>query len=81
MVSVWVRFLSFYSEFAPIYPSFNMLQTLLGREKYEEAMSDEHPLKSENRKDALQGIFLKTYFILNYLFSNFRVMGLSTYNV
>ena len=40
---VWlrVRFLLFYSELAPV---MYMLQTLLGRKKYEEAMSDEHPL-------------------------------------
>ena len=40
---VRVRFLSFYSELAPTDPWCNMLQTLLGRTKYEEAMLDEPP--------------------------------------
>ena len=60
---------------------FHFILNSPGREKCEEAMPDEHPLKTENTKDALQGLFLKTYFMLNYLFSNFRVIGLSTYNV
>ena len=42
-VRVRVRFLLFYYELAHTDPSFNMLQTLLGQKKYEEAMSDEHP--------------------------------------
>ena len=42
-VRVRVTFLLFYSELAPTNPSCNMLQTLLGRKKYDEAMSDEHP--------------------------------------
>ena len=52
-VRVKVRFLLFYYELAPSDPSFKMLQTLHGRKKYEEAMSDEHPrignhLETEN---------------------------------
>ena len=43
---VRVRVLLFYSELAPTDPWRNMLQSLLGREKYEELMSDEHPLNS-----------------------------------
>ena len=39
------RFILFYSEFAPADLWCNMLQTLLGWKKYEEAMSDEHPPK------------------------------------
>ena len=44
MLRVRVRFLLFYSELAPTDPSCNMLHTLLGQKKYEEAVSDEHPL-------------------------------------
>ena len=43
-VRVRGRFLLFYSELAPTDPSCNMLQTLLGRTKHEETMSDVHPL-------------------------------------
>ena len=43
MVRVRVRFRLFYCELAPTDPRCNMLQTLLGRKKYEEAMSDEYP--------------------------------------
>ena len=43
-VRVRVRFISFYSELAPTDPWCNMLQTLLGRKKYEKEMSDEEPL-------------------------------------
>ena len=42
-VMVRVRFLLFYSELSPTDPWCNMLQNLLGRKKYEEAMSGEHP--------------------------------------
>ena len=38
-----VRPVWFYSELAPTDSWCNLLQTLLGRKKYEEAMSDEHP--------------------------------------
>ena len=38
-----VRFILFYSELAPTELWYNILQTLLGRKKYEEAMSDERP--------------------------------------
>ena len=41
--SVRVRFLLFYYELNTIDQWRNMLQNLLGRKKYEEAMSDEHP--------------------------------------
>ena len=42
---VRVRFIFFYSELAPSDPPWcNMLQTSLGRIKYEEAISDEHPM-------------------------------------
>ena len=41
-VKVRVRFLLFYLELAPTDPWCNMLQILLGRKKYEEAMSGEH---------------------------------------
>ena len=40
---VRVRFLLFYYELNTIDQWRNMLQNLLGRKKYEEAMSDEHP--------------------------------------
>ena len=40
---VRVRFLLFYSELAPTDRLCNMLHTLPGRKKYEEAMSGEHP--------------------------------------
>ena len=43
-VRVRVMLLLFYSELAPIDPLCNMLQTFLGRKKYEKAMLDEHPL-------------------------------------
>ena len=36
-----------YYELAPTDPWCNMLQTLVGRKKYEEAMSDEHSLVSD----------------------------------
>ena len=38
------RFILFYSEHALTDPWYDMLQILLGREKYEEEMSDEQPL-------------------------------------
>ena len=41
---VRVRFIFFYSELAPTDSWSNMLQTLLGRKKYEEVMSNEQPL-------------------------------------
>ena len=45
-VMVWgAWFLLFHSELAYTDPWCNMLQTLLGQRKYEEAMPDEHPLK------------------------------------
>ena len=44
-VRVRVKFILFYSELAPTDPWYNMLRTLLGRKKYEEAMSDKHPLR------------------------------------
>ena len=40
-VRVMVRFLLFFSKLAPT----DMLHTLLGRKKFEEAISDEHPQK------------------------------------
>ena len=42
---VTVRFLLFFCELTPTDPGCNIFQTLLGRKKYEEAMSDEYPLK------------------------------------
>ena len=39
-----VRFILFYSELAPLTRDVTCSVTLLGRKKYEEAMSDEHPL-------------------------------------
>ena len=39
------RFILFYSELVPNNPWCNMLQTLLGRKKYEEAVLDEQSLK------------------------------------
>ena len=44
MVRVRVRFLLFYSEHTPTDPWCNMLRDFTWTEKYEEAMSDEHPL-------------------------------------
>ena len=38
---VRVRFIFFYSELTPTDPFCNMLQTLLGRKKYEEVISDD----------------------------------------
>ena len=43
-VRVIVRFLLFYSELTSTDLRCNMFQTLLGRKKYEEEMSDEHAL-------------------------------------
>ena len=40
-----VMFILFYSELVPTDPWCNMLQTLLGREKYGEEMSDEQPFE------------------------------------
>ena len=47
-----VRFLLFYSEIALTDPWCNMLLTLPGQKKYEEAMSDEHSGKiaKQNKK-------------------------------
>ena len=45
-VRVRVRFLWFYSELTPTDPWCNMLRDFTWREKYEEAMSDEHPQKT-----------------------------------
>ena len=44
-VRVRVTFIIFYFELAPTDLWCNMLQTLLGRTKYEEEMSDEQPCK------------------------------------
>ena len=44
-VRVRVRFLLFYSELTPTDPWCNMLRDSTWTEKYEEAMSDEHPPK------------------------------------
>ena len=41
---VRVRFIFFYSELVPTDSWSKMLQTLLGRKKYEEVMSNEQPL-------------------------------------
>ena len=49
-VKVRVRFILFYLKLAPTDPWCNMLQTLLGRKKYEEAMSGKH----HHRVDALK---------------------------
>ena len=43
-VNVRVRFLLFYLKYARTDPWCNMLQTLVGRKKYQEKKSDEHPL-------------------------------------
>ena len=42
-VRVRIRFLLLYSELNPTDPSCNMLRHFTWTEKYEEAMSDEHP--------------------------------------
>ena len=43
-VKVWFRFILFYTELAPTDMWCNMLQTLLGRKKYGEPLSDKKPL-------------------------------------
>ena len=44
--SVRVKFLLFYSELAPLTSDVTCVVALLGREIYDEAMSDEHPQRS-----------------------------------
>ena len=53
-----VRFLLFCSELTPTDPWCDMLRTLIAREKYEEAMSDEHPQMQEFNPISWWQIFL-----------------------
>ena len=47
-VRLRVRFLLFYSKLTPTDPRCNMLHDFTWTEKYQEAMSDEHPLSREH---------------------------------
>ena len=68
-VRVRVRFVLFYSELAPTDGWCNMHHTLLGRRKYEEAMSDEPPQLQPNFCN-----FGGVYFIANRVRFNFWKM-------
>ena len=67
---VRVTFIIFYFELAPTDLWCNMLQTLLGRTKYEEEMSDEQPRKVRtsynDSKPTLDAILYKMCFIMNH---------------
>ena len=68
-VRVRVRFVLFYSKLAPTDAWCNILHSLLGRKKYEEAMSDEHPQLQRNFCN-----FGGVYFIANRVRFNFWKM-------
>ena len=68
-VRVRVRFVLFYSKLAPTDAWCNILHSLLGRKKYEEAMSDEHPQLQPNFCN-----FGGVYFIANRVRFNFWKM-------
>ena len=55
-VRVRARFLLLYSELAPTDPWCNMIWTLLGRKKYEDAMSDEHPRRENSSEIHAEGL-------------------------
>ena len=55
-VRVRVRFILAYFKLAPTDPRCNMLQTLLGRKKYQEAMSDEYPTRSMSNRPSTEKI-------------------------
>ena len=60
-VRVRFRFFLFYFEIGPTDPWCSMLQTLLGRKKYAEQMSDEHPLTWVHKPKTIpsKGKFIK----------------------
>ena len=68
-VRVRVRFVLFYSKLAPTDAWCNIIHSLLGRKKYEEAMSDEHPQLQPNFCN-----FGGVYFIANRVRFNFWKM-------
>ena len=55
-VRVRVRFILSYFKLAPTDPWCNMLQTLLGWKKYQEAMSDEYPTRSMSNRPSAEKI-------------------------
>ena len=78
-VRVRVRFILSYFKLAPTDPWCNMLQTLLGSKKYQEAMSDEYPTRSMSNRPSAEKItksqthrkgWLARYINLAFFFSD-----------